>query len=258
MASAPPVIFSARRRQAARHRAQRLQAAPDAARFVLDDMVEDVLERLGFLRHAPATALVIGDMTGALAAALRDQGCVVTEADSDFDEEAPFPFGPFDLVVSLCALGTVNDLPGALIHMRRALAPAGRMLATFPGAGSLPVLRQIMLDADGERPAGRMHPLVDVRAGAQLVQRAGFADPVADSHAITVAWRSLDRMVADLRAQGIGNVLARPAPAYGKGWLAGARAAFSAQADGNGRVVETIEVLTLSGLSAGGASTSSA
>ena len=250
MASAPPVIFSARRRLATRHRAVRLQAAPDAARFVLDDMVEDVLERLGFLRHAPATALVIGDMTGALAATLRGQGCAVTEANADFDEEAPFPFGPFDLVVSLCALGTVNDLPGALIHMRRALAPGGRMLATFPGAGSLPVLRQIMLEADGERSAGRMHPLVDVRAGAQLVQRAGFADPVADSHAITVAWRSLDRMVADLRAQGLGNVLARPAPSYGKDWLSRARAAFAAQADENGRVIETIEVLTLSGLAA--------
>lgn len=252
---APPAIFATLRRRAARARIAALQQADGAARFVADDVVEDMAERLAFVRHQPATALVIGDWTGDFAAVLKQQNCTVTRANSsgaaEIDEEAPVPGGPFDLVASLSGLDTVNDLPGALIHMRRALAPGGLMLASLPGAGSLQALRRIVQAADGDRPAGRMHPLVDVRAGAQLVQRAGFADPVADSRTIRVAWRSFDRMVADLRAQGLSNQLAQPAPPYGKGWLRCAREAFAAEADENGRVAETIEILTLSGRAPG-------
>lgn len=249
MASAPPTIFSPARRVAARRRGRRLQQGADPARFVIDDMVEDTIERLAFLRHEPRRALVIGDWTGELGAALRRQGAEVAGAEpgEGFDEERPFPSGGFDFVASLGSLDTVNDLPGALIHIRRALAPGGRAIASFVGAGSLPVLRRIMLAADGERPAARIHPLVDVRAGAQLLQRAGWADPVADSHALTVAYRSLDRLVADLRAQALVNVLASLAPPLGKAALERARAAFAAEADQNGRVVETFEILTLSG-----------
>lgn len=256
MASAPPQIFSPARRAAWRRRVAHAQTQPDAAHFVMDDMVEDVAERLAFLRHEPRRALVIGDYSGALARLLVAGGCHVTAANGAgtntadailLDEEAPLPMSGFDLVASLCSLDTVNDLPGALIHLRKAMAPGGLMLASFPGAGSLPRLRAIMLAADDDRPAGRIHPMVDVRAGAQLVQRAGFADPVADSRTLTVAWRSMERMVADLRAQGLGNALTRPAPPYGKAWLHSARAAFAEQADADGRVVETIELLTLSG-----------
>jgi SAM-dependent methyltransferase len=220
------------------------QRGPDAARFVIDDIVEDMLERLAFLRHEPQRTLVVGDWTRALAKALR--GADVTEVAEGFDEERPFPFGGFDLVASVASLDTVNDLPGALIHIRNALAPAGRAIASFVGAGSLPVLRRIMLAADGERPAARIHPMVDVRAGAQLLQRAGWADPVADSRRLTVAYRSLNRLVADLRAQGLGSVLASHAP-FSKAALERARVAFAAEADQQGRVVETFEILTLSG-----------
>ena len=236
MASAPPTIFSPARRLAARRRIMRLQQGADPARFVIADMVEDVLERLAFLRHEPKRVLVIGDWTGALAAALGDAEVTAAEPSEAFDEEQPFPFGGFDLVVSVATLDTVNDLPGALIHIRRALAPGGRAFASFVGAGSLPALRRIMLAADGERPAARVHPMVDVRAGAQLLQRAGWADPVADGRTLTVAYRSLGRLVADLRAQGLG-----------KAGFERARQAFAAEADEQGRVVETFEILTLSG-----------
>jgi SAM-dependent methyltransferase len=249
MASAPPTIFSPARRIAARRRIASLQRRPDAARFVIDDIVDDTLERLAFLQHDSRRALVIGDWTGDLAGALRDRGAEVTEAEpaAGFDEERPFPAGGFDLVASVATLDTVNDLPGALIHIRRALAPGGRAIASFAGAGSLPTVRRVMLAADGERPGARVHPLVDVRAGAQLLQRAGWADPVADGRTLTVAYRSLDRLVADLRAQGLGNVLASRAPALGKAGLERARRAFAAEADEQGRVVETFEILTLSG-----------
>ena len=242
MAASPPTIFSPVRRIAARRRIVRLQQASDPARFVIEDIVADMLERLAFLRHEPKRALVTGDWTGKLARSL--EGAEVVEAEPD--EELPYPFGGFDLIASVGTLDTVNDLPGALIHIRNALAPGGRAIASFVGAGSLPVLRRIMLAADGERPAARIHPMVDVRAGAQLLQRAGWADPVADSRSLKVAYRSLDQLVADLRAQGLGSVLASHAPLT-KAGVERARAAFAAEADAQGRVVESFEILTLTG-----------
>ncbi|WP_347303800.1 methyltransferase domain-containing protein [Croceibacterium sp. TMG7-5b_MA50] len=257
MSSAPPIIFEPARRHAARARAAILQAQPNAARFVLDDMVEDVIDRIGFLRHPIRRALVIGDRNGALAAELQAGGAEVVRADAapgaselSLAEEAPFPAAlvgdGFDLIASLSALDTVNDLPGALIHMRRALVPGGLMLASFAAAGSLPVLRAAMLTADGDRPAARIHPGVDVRSGAQLLQRAGFADPVADSRTISVGYRAFDRLVTDLRAQALGSVLANPGPALNRAALARARAVFLEQGDG-GRTVERFELVTLSG-----------
>ncbi len=246
MSSGPPTIFAPGRRMAGQRRAARLQTLPGAARFVFADMAEDVLERLAFLRHEPERALVAGDVTGTLASALRADGAEVTEADAAFDLEAPYPFGGFDLVASLAVLGTANDLPGALIHIRQALAPGGLAIASLVGAGSLPVLRRIMLAADGERPAARIHPLVDVRGAGQLLQRAGWADPVADSRTLRVAYRSLGQLVADLRAQGLANALASAAPLSRTAWQR-AGAAFAAAADTDGRVVETFEIVTLSG-----------
>ncbi|MFM5955244.1 MAG: class I SAM-dependent methyltransferase [Novosphingobium sp.] len=241
--SSPPQVFAPGRRLAARRRAATLQKHTGAAHYILDDMVEDVLERLAFLRHEPKRALVIGDRTGALAAALRAQGARVVVADpaDGFNEEAPYPEGGFDLVASLGTLDTVNDLPGALIHMRGALAPGGLALASFAGAGSLSALRAAMLEADGDRPAPRLHPAVDVRAGGQLLQRAGWADPVVDSHHLDVRFSSLDSLIADLRAQALSNCLARSGPPLGRATLARARAAF-----GQG-TVERFEILTLSG-----------
>ena len=237
MSSAPPTIFSKQRRLAIRRRMLALQRRLDAPRYLLDDMIEDVTERLGFLRHEPNKALVIGDWTGALAGehVFPEQG---------FDEEAPFPSGGFDFIASLGTLDTVNDLPGALIHLREALAPGGLLIASIVGAGSLPRLRSAMLAADGDRPAARMHPAVDVRAGAQLLQRCGFADPVADSRHLDVRYSSLDALVSDLRAQGLTSVLASPAPPLTRTMLAKAEAAFM---DGEERVTERFEILTLSG-----------
>lgn len=254
MASSPPVIFAPSRRLAARARARALQHEQGAARYLLDDMVEDVLERLAFLRHEPASALVIGDWTGELAAALAARGVRVERSDplpgageQAIDEERPFPGGPWDLIASLGTLDTVNDLPGALIHLRAALAPGGLMVASFLGAGSAPALRTAMVAADGERPAPRMHPMVDVRAGGQLLQRCSFDDPVIDSRTLSVRFGSFASLVADLRAQAAQNVLARHGPALGKAALKRAIEAFADRGDDEGRVIESFEILTLSG-----------
>lgn len=244
----PPRIFSASRRLAARRRMLALQAQAEPPHYLIDDMVEDVLERLAFLRFEPAKALILGDYSGKLGPILAARGVVLTEAEPacGFEEEQPYPSGGFDLIASLGTLDTVNDLPGALVHIRNALAPGGMMIASFLSSGSLPVLRETMLAADGARPAPRLHPAVDVRAGGQLLQRTLFADPVVDQRPVHVAFRGLDRLVGDLRAQGLSNVLADPGPPLGKTALARARQAFAA-AGKDGRTVERFEILTLSG-----------
>jgi len=256
---APPTIFSPTRRLARRQRSAALRGqaqrfAHGAPAYLLDDMVEDVIERLAFVRHQPTRALVVGDWTGTLAQHLAAQGAQVMVADPAglggalrLDEEAPYPQGEFDLIASLGCLDSVNDLPGALLHMRHALAKGGMAIASLMGAGCLPTLRAIMLAADADRPAARMHPMVDVRAGAQLLQRAGWADPVADSRSLSVRFGTLQGLVGDCRAQGLGSVLAEAGPALGKAAWARAQAAFAGEADPQGRVTECFEIITLSG-----------
>jgi SAM-dependent methyltransferase len=226
----------------------------DTARFVIDEMIEDIAERLAFLRYEPKNPMVIGDYSLRLAGMINRQGSA--EADIvgyfdhiaiDLEEPFPAPWTNYDLIACLGLLDTVNDLPGALVHIRNALAPGGLAIASFIGAGSLRMLRQIMLAADGERPAARIHPMVDVRAGAQLLQRAGWADPVVDSHTINVSYSSLPRLIKDLREQGLTSTLSSRAPYVGKAGLARAEQAFSDLAGDDGRVIETFEIVTLTG-----------
>ncbi|MEJ6009098.1 methyltransferase [Novosphingobium aquae] len=242
MSGAPPAIFSPNRRAMAQLRADRMQSMSDAARFLVEDVADDLADRLSFLRHAPQRSLVIGDRAGVLAQTLPG-----ASAAGCFDLEQPWPVESHDLIVLPFVLDTVNDLPGALIHARCALSPGGLAFVTMLGAGSLPVLREVMLAADGDRPAPRLHPQVDVRAGGQLLQRAGYANPVVDSRSLNVRYGRFESLVADLRAQGLGNVLVDRGPSLNRAALSRAREAFAALADSEGRVTETFEILTFSG-----------
>jgi hypothetical protein len=161
------------------------------------------------------------------------------------DFAGPIAGGPYELVVSLGELDTVNDLPGALILLRAALAPGGLLLASLVGAGSLPKLRQAMLAADGERPAARIHPQVDHRAASALLQRAGFMRQVVDHHAFQVRYGALRTLMNDLHDQGLGSVLADRSPPLGKAGLIKAQEAFAGQADPDGKTSETFEIVTL-------------
>lgn len=234
-----PQIFHEARRRARHLRATARQQRPDAARWLLEEMAGDVIERLGFLRWQGSRARVSGLGGDAVAAALGQP----VAGPVDFAQ--PLPGGPFDLIVTLGELDTVNDLPGALILLRAALAPGGLLLATMLGAGSLPRLRQAMLAADDDRPAARVHPQLDERAASALLQRAGFARQVVDHHALTVRYPALDRLVADLRDQGLTSVLADRARPLGRAELARARASFADAADADGKTPEIFELLTL-------------
>lgn len=241
-----PTIFSRQRAMAKWSRAQSRRERPDAATYLADAMAEDIIERLEFMRAEPKNALVIGDTTGKLERWLTERdGVGKALVPGGFAEAHPWPGTGLDLVVHLQAFGHVNDLPGALIHARAALCDDGCLIAAFPGAGSLPALRRIMLAADGERPAARMHPLVDNTAGAALLQRAGFRRQVVDSYPLRVRFSSFQRMVGDLRDHGLTSALAiEPAPVTKVAYQR-AIEAFDALRDGRGKVTETVEILTL-------------
>lgn len=244
----PPQIFSAARKAARARRARALQQRGGAADWLPVALVEDALERIDFMRLAPDRALVIGTGGEELGRVLERMGARVTVAEPGaIDLEAPYPAGGFGLIVNLGALDTVNDLPGALIHQRVALGQGGVMIASMVGAGSLPRLRAALLAADGERPAARLHPAVDARSGAALLQRAGFHRQVADSWTLRLRYGSLDTLVADLRAQGLTSALADCAPPMTRKGIDRARRTFLEDADRHGRVVETLEILTMTG-----------
>jgi SAM-dependent methyltransferase len=243
---APPEIFSARRRQARAARVKALRQRAGAADWLADALVEDTLERIEFMALEPGRVLVMGVGGPELGRLLERKDFRVTVADADaLDLEQPLPFEGFSLIASLAALDTVNDLPGALIHQRNALAPGGVLLASMIGAGSLPRLRAALLAADAERPAARLHPAVDARSGAGLLQRAGFSRQVSDSWTLRLRYGAMDDLVADLRAQGLTSTLVDSAPPVTRAGIERARDTFLADADRHGRVVETLEILTL-------------
>jgi len=247
-------------------RLRRLRRDRSAVRFAEADYLhrlaaDELIERLDFVKRDFRRALDLGCAGGYLTGRLRERGLDVTACDSggafaraaggvQADEDRlPFADGAFDLVVSVGALDTVNDLPGALLLARRALKPDGLFLGAFAGAGSLARLRRAMLAADavGGGAAPRVHPQIDVRAAGDLLTRTGFALPVVDSQPVDVRFRSLMDLVRDLRAMGATNILAaRSRPPLGRRALAAAIADFDTVGD---KTTERFEILHLLGWS---------
>ena len=222
--SAPPRIFDralvARRRDRAAARVADVSPILQAAAEFLLDRLDDTTRRF-------EAALDIGGR-GVVAPMLRARGIArVTSMDLSprmaalggggavaADEEW-LPFAPesFDLVVANLSLHTVNDLPGALVQLRRAMRPDGLFLASLPGLGTLQPLREALVEAEATASGGaspRVAPFPELRDMAALLQRAGLALPVADMVELPLAWRSAMGLVRDLRAAGEQNaVLAR-------------------------------------------------
>jgi len=241
-----PRIFDQARRTLRAMRAAQLGKRTQPASWLAQQMEQDTVERLQFMQRGPARSLVIGPTCGELAGWLSDSGSEVT-SQSQLDEEQPLPSPPYNLITSINRLDTANDLPGALIHLRGALAPDGLAIVHILGAGSLSSLRQIMLAADDDRPAARVHPQVDTRSATGLLQRAEFSRQVVDSHTLKVRFSSFGRLIADLREQALTGVLADQPPPVTKSGLARARAAFDELRDDDGKVTETFEILTMTG-----------
>jgi len=260
---APPDIDTPFDRGLRRLRRDRAATFADDSRFLHHRAADELLARLDLVARPFRSALDLGCGDGYLADRLVARGLNVVPADAgaifaeraggiQVDEDAlPFPPGTFDLVASVGTLDTVNDLPGALIQIRRSLRPDGLFLAAFAGAGSLPRLRAALRaaeDAEGCGAAPRIHPQIDVRAAGDLLVRAGFALPVADTDSIDVRYPDFAHLVRDLRGMAAANLLAGRAPgSLGRTGYAAAAASFAAAAQPDGRTVERFDIIYLSG-----------
>jgi len=168
------------------------------------------------------------------------------------EENLPLAAERFDLAVSALTLQNLNDLPGALIQLRRALKPDGLFLGCLLGGQTLHELRTALAVAETEVYGGispRVAPFADVRDMGGLLQRAGFALPVADSEPLTVRYRDMFGLLLDLRAMGAANALtarSRKPPAKGL-FLRAAQIYAERFADADGRVRATFEMIFLSG-----------
>jgi len=259
MASSPSEPFDRRRRRARRDRA--LSRFADHG-FLTHHIADELLARLEAIDRRFALALVIGAVDDHLAGALRARGMAVHVAEAGFaaaratggvqcdEDRLPFADDAFDFVISAGVLDSVNDLPGALVLARRVLKPDGLFMAGFLGAGSLPRLRAAMLQADfagGGGVAARLHPQIDVRSAGDLLARAGFALPVSDGEALDARYRDLGGLLADLRFGAQGSALAGAPPPLTRNQAAAAHGAFLSEADEDGRVTETFEIVYLIG-----------
>jgi SAM-dependent methyltransferase len=249
------LLASRRRRAGARPR--------DGADFLLTRAVDDLDDRLVPVLRRFGRAVDLGLAAGPAAAAVcrLDKADAVTVAALDdglgadlvVDEEAlPFPPESLDLVVSMLSLQFVDDLPGTLIQIRRALRPDGLFLAALLGGETLHELREALADAEVELTGGlspRVIPFVGVRDLGSLLQRAGFALPVTDSDRFTVRYGSMFDLLADLRAMGATNPLVDRTrrPTSRRLFLRAAEIYAERFADPDGRLRATFEIVSASG-----------
>lgn len=247
----PPEIFDRRRRRALRARAARRTGDM----FLWNHIAQEMAERLSAVTRTFQHALIIGPIGRwhaqilppdvAFTVACLDM--VDSNADGLEEDKLPFEAASFDLVISAGTLDSVNDLPGALIQIRRILRPDGLFLGHMFGAGTLRTLKSMLLASDTDRVTAHIHPQIDLRSAADLVVRAGFTLPVADQDMSVIRYADWRSIISDIRDTGIGNALAGPRPYLGRDITARLDAIFAARKDANGRVEECFSHLHLSG-----------
>jgi SAM-dependent methyltransferase len=257
------------------HRRRLDRAAPRFADadFLQRRAAEDAVLRLEAIMREFPVAVELSARTGALRDALaaseaRDKVGFLVESDLSLpmlagrggprvvldEERLPFAEGSLDLVVSLLGLHWTNDVVGALIQIRRALKPDGLFIGTFLGGATLTELRQSLMVAESELTGGagqRVSPFADPNDAASLLQRAGFALPVADIDRVSVRYAHPLKLLADLRDMGETQVAAERHPrALTRAVLARAAQVYQAQfGDPDGRTPATFELITLTGWS---------
>jgi SAM-dependent methyltransferase len=218
--SQSPAIFDRTLLRARQRRARALGPAT----FLLDRVAEEMAERLSVVvrqfdraidldtpTDVLRSVLGAGGKVGTIAAATSAGAAETLSSQVAADEQAlPFADASLDLAVSALALQFVNDLPGTLIQIRRALKPDGLLLAAMIGGDSLNELRDAFAEAESEIEGGispRVSPFADIRDLGALLQRAGFALPVVDSDRLTVRYDNPLALMRDLRAMGATNIL---------------------------------------------------
>jgi SAM-dependent methyltransferase len=251
-----PVIFD--RRLYARRRLRAEEAARES--FLVRHAAENVSERLGAVKRHFVRALDLGSRGQSFGLiAPRAERWLRTglhhnsrTIDVVADEET-LPFAPhsFDLVVSVLGLHAVNDLPGALVQIRRALTPDGLFMAALFGGATLGELRRAFASGEAETSGGaspRVAPFADVRDMGALLQRAGFASPVADVDSLPVRYASFAQLADDLRMLGETNALAQRRRSFlRRRVLSAALASYEQKSGVAGKLPATFEILYLTG-----------
>lgn len=245
-----PLLFDRALLRARQSRA----AASGAATFLLDRVAEDMAERLHAVLREFKSAADIGTPGEQLRDALAgrvDQLAPIALPDL---ESEPLALAPdsLDLAVSALALQFVNDLPGVLAQIRRALKPDGLLLAALIGGDTLTELRQCFAAAEAECEGGvspRVAPSADLREIGALLQRVGFALPVTDVDRVVVRYDSAFALMTDLRRMGATNILAerRRTPTRRATLLRMAQIYGERFADSDGRIRATFDIIWLSG-----------
>lgn len=253
--SGPPQIFDRRLYAARRSRAAKLGPAG----LLVSDVAAHLAERIAAVNRPFEHALDLSSRDegfAALRGAAKDwtRTRLYPAADAIVADEEALPFAPasFDLVTSVLSLHAVNDLPGALIQVRRVLKPDGLFLAALFSGDTLFELRDALAQGESEVRGGaspRVAPFADVRDLGGLLQRAGFALPVSDVDRTTVRYGSFDTLVRDLRALGETNALVQRSRSFlRRDALAAALAHYAAaHAEPNGRLRATFDIAYLTG-----------
>ena len=236
----------------ARHLAQR----PSAGDFVTDLVLADLDDRLAALIRDFPKALIIGPDPDKLPETAFTSSAQIRFARYgafDGHDDLPAIEGDgFNLIVSLLHLQVVNDVPGYLARLRARLAPDGLLLVAALGGDTLTELREAFLAADALVFGGasaRVAPMLQVRDGGALLQRAGLALPVADVETHIVRYSSPFALMSELKALGASNPLVdRPRRLASPALLTAAANAYAAQdSDPDGRIRATLEIVWLSG-----------
>ena len=248
--TAAPILFDRALLQARQSRA--LRGGP--ATFLLDRVAEDMEERLQAVLRDFADVADIWTPGEALRKPSRDRFKSIAQIGLHDLEQEALPLQPesLDLAVSALAFQFVNDLPGVLAQIRRALRPDGLLLAAMIGGDTLTELRQSFAAAEAECEGGvspRVAPFADLRDVGALLQRAGFALPVTDVDRIVVRYDSAFALMADLRRMGATNILVerRRTPTRRATLLRMAQIYGERFADADGRIRATFDVIWLSG-----------
>ncbi len=248
--NAAPILFDRPLLRVRQDRARR----GGAATFLLDRVAEDLAERLQAVLREFNSAADIGTPGDQLRNALAGRLRQLARIDLPDIETEPLALQPeqLDLAVSALAFQFVNDLPGVLAQIRRALKPDGFLLAAMIGGDSLTELRQSFAAAEAELEGGvspRVAPFVDLRDVGSLLQRAKFALPVTDVDRIVVRYASAFALMADLRRMGATNVLVerRRNPTRRSTLVRMAQIYGERFADSDGRLRATFDVIWLSG-----------
>jgi NADH dehydrogenase [ubiquinone] 1 alpha subcomplex assembly factor 5 len=250
-------------RAAKRRQRQRAALHAHDYDFLRDAVADRLLDRLDDIRRSFSTALVQGCDAAWLMRRLNGRGQIETLVSLDStagpglhvigDEEfLPFGAGRFDLVIALLNLHWINDLPGALVQIRQSLKPDGLFLGAMLGGSTLTELRQSWLAAEAELEGGaspRVSPMAETLDGAALLQRAGFALPVADSERITVTYGDAFRLMRDLRGMGETNATRDRRKSFTRRATLFRMAEIYQQrfAGPDGRIPATFEIVTLTG-----------